>query len=339
MNNELKQIVIKTSGVWPEGAIEVSIKGGLITTIYNNWNPKSTFLNYYTRQQYEQCLRELTGRPPVKKWPEGYEWFFQEYNYSFLSKDKPSHDAGSWYCDHQPLLLDGVYMNSIDSTWLLISRQEAAKRDAIIDGSIEMNFEWNNHPVYQPDKLKICNQSYSELGSGCGCDVVLGGVIHNKDSDCDIQSRVINDLLSNKKSLGEEVYSAIDTEGGWWDMLGDNDKYDWFRNGEAPPVGEKVKMLVSNQCSFEYGKDRHGLTGIVMTNYMSGKVPVTVVEYDGVGYCFSTQLIYPSGYNIDAIYEEAIEINNEMRVKEIMNKYSGLSAPEMLSAMIKDGVL
>lgn len=345
MNNELKQIVIETDGVWPEGALETYMSDGRVCIIFSEWNPKSDFCVYFTRQQYEQCLQELTGRPPVSEWPEGYNWFAVDSlgdSHFYDCKQNPYHDDDCWLGktgNTRPA--NDIDDFELDWTKTLISREEAAKRDAIIDGD-----------------LKICNQSCREFvlalpdnDNGLRSAPVLPkGVPGNISQEhpeikWDNEGNVVKlyrDRIERYYTNGDPLH--VD---GW--TLRDSFKLagDWFRNGEAPPVGEKVKMLTSNQCRFEYGADRHGLTGIVMTNYMSGEVPVTVVEYDGVGYCFSTMLIYPSDFNLDAIHEEALIVDNSMRADAIIKKYGGKkwsdgtksAAANIIIKMIKDGVL
>lgn len=133
--NNLDKIIELTHGKWPEDPV-------LLDGIYTG---------EFTKQQYMQRLKDLTGRPDVKDWPEWANYCAQDL-------------GGKWFCfDIKPFLcvnswdvrgcLDffskgGVITNK---SWKssLISREEAEMVDKENNDWLKPNIECEfNHPNF-----------------------------------------------------------------------------------------------------------------------------------------------------------------------------------------------
>lgn len=260
---ELRQIVRDKKGMWPYA-----------------WSDSRLLAKKYTRQQFEQCLAQMTGRPMVEDW---------------------GSSAG----------------RSAESIF--------ASRGAWMAISICRSFEW---PLTE---IKEC----------------IGGNSLSLDAATQIEEIMFDgiDLSDHKKTTikpGEsmkEAHARI--------MNGESiSDGDWFRNGAVPPVGAEVFMMPMADIVFRYGRERVGEPGIVAASYVSSYGRnVVVIEYNGAGYCFDADIVWPKGYDLDVIHEQAINSNNALIADLLTDKYgqntwsdgTRVAAQLMLKRMIDDG--
>lgn len=89
--------------------------------------------------------------------------------------------------------------------------------------------------------------------------------------------------------------------------------------GGTAPIGSNVQIINTSTYDLEYGDDILGLEVTVKSEpiYIGLITKIQVVEYEGIAYCFETDMIFPFKS------KEEIEMEKEKlkRVNELSNKY------------------
>ncbi len=215
MNNnydeDLKKIVRETSGVWHEGASIVylswygvdSVCWSRYPSCHDNIKKGS---KTYSRQEFERCLAEMTGRPLVKDWPEWAEFIcILSYSDKWLFCEvKPTiRDSGAWFvngkCIHDRKQKEMEKV--INWTESIITREEALEREKIMLGCSSLLDKEPKASNVMPDWFR--NDDLPPIGT------VIGGTVYGSDKG---QYRVlaVDGNMCWLKRSGERSGDTID---------------------------------------------------------------------------------------------------------------------------------
>jgi len=277
-SEELKQIVRDTKGVWADDSKEVCLLWLGVSVV--EWLPeeevcKRGYVEYYSRPEYERCLMHMTGRPKVDRWNNNTREIRYTANGEWLSYDEDRHE-NVFYGQGEKM----------DGFCIVITREEALERERIAFGGEK------KAPIKPGQSMK---EAYEEnFGS-----MASGGSIEQAEADIAgltvVSEGSIGDIGIDQNTISIEFDGADD-------YLERNN--DWFRNGDMPPIGEKLVVLRGKKNNLKPVKMS------VLSSWSGSKKQhsrIWLTDNDSRFCTVKDGSIYPTNFNFGQMYLDAIE--------------------------------